>query len=218
MRMAVLNKHLGVAALALGMAVGCATTQQPQGQAESDACDPEMLAEVDASIQDAQSRNREARSMGAEWREAGDLIREAEAARDDCEIGDALAAAHEAKGAADEAIAAYRDQQSAQTEPMDTQSDQEQDRRYTVSRGDTLWGISGSSVGYDDPYQWPLIYRENTDKIDDPDLIYPGQELMIEARPSSMEVEAAVEHARTRGAWSVGRSEASDQRYLDNPY
>lgn len=143
------------------------------------------------------------------------MIREAEAARDECNIGEALGIAHEATGVADEAIADYREQQrgQAQTQPMETEPS---DRSYTVSRGDTLWGISASSVGYEDPYQWPLIYRENADKIDDPDLIFPGQDLTIEADPSSGDVDAAVEHAKTRGEWAVGENEESDQRYLDS--
>ena len=220
MRLAVLYKYLGVAALALGMAVGCATTQQPEAAADTQECDPELVAEVNAAIEQAQSRNREARSMGAEWREAWNLIQEAETARDNCNIGDALAAATEAQTAASEAIEAYKqEQQQAEPEPMQQdQPERESDRSYTVSRGDTLWGISGSSVGYNDPYQWPLIYRENQEKIEDPDLIYPGQSLMIEAYPSEREVETAIEHARTRGAWAVGEIEESDQEYLRNPY
>ncbi len=211
MNMAVLYKHLGVAALALGMAVGCATTQQPEAAEESEACPEDLIAEVNEAIGTAESRNREAREMGAEWREAQNMIREAEAARDECDIGTALGIAHEATAVADEAIADYRSQ-NAQTEPME---ETVSDRSYTVSRGDTLWDISASSVGYEDPYQWPLIYRENADQIDDPDLIYPGQDLNIEANPSASDIEAAVDHAKTRGAWAVGEIEQSDQDYLN---
>ncbi len=217
MKMAVLYKHLSVAALTVGIAVGCATTQQPQAE-EDEACDPELVSEVNTSIQEAQSSVREARNMGADTGEAADLIASAEDARDDCRIGDALADAEEAKSAAADAIAAYKKRQKEmeQQEQQAQQPERESDREYTVSRGDTLWGISASSVGYNDPYQWPLIYRENAEKIDDPDLIYPGQEFMIEAYPSDMEVESAVEHAKTRGAWELGEVEESDQEYLDS--
>ena len=160
--------------------------------------------------------------MGADASQAADLVSSAVAAQDDCRVGDALADAEEAKAAAADAIAAYKqrqkEMQQQQAEPQQTQPEREPDRSYTVSRGDTLWGISASSVGYNDPYQWPLIYRENAEKIEDPDLIYPGQEFMIEAYPSDMEVETAVEHAKTRGAWELGEVEESDQEYLDNPY
>ncbi|MBK1674359.1 hypothetical protein CKO35_13845 [Ectothiorhodospira shaposhnikovii] len=86
---------------------------------------------------------------------------------------------------------------------------------YEVVRGDSLWKISGRSSVYGNPYQWPLIYRANVDQIRDADLIFPGQRLKIELRPSSADVDAAVHHARTRGAWAVGPVERSDLRYLD---
>lgn len=86
---------------------------------------------------------------------------------------------------------------------------------YNVERGDSLWKISGKSSVYGNPYQWPLIYRANADKIRDADLIYPGQELRIERNPAAADVDDAVRHARTRGAWQVGPVERSDVRYLD---
>ncbi len=85
---------------------------------------------------------------------------------------------------------------------------------YEVVRGDSLWAISGKSDIYADPYQWPLIYKANSGKIEDADLIYPGQQFDIDRNPSSAAVDAAVEHARTRGAWSLGVVEESDKRYL----
>lgn len=85
---------------------------------------------------------------------------------------------------------------------------------YMVTRGDNLWNISGQSGVYGDPYQWPLIYKANTNKIKDADLIFPGQELQIERSPSSAEVNAAVNHAKSRGAWSIGVVEDSDRAYL----
>lgn len=217
MKMAVLYKHLSVAALTVGIAVGCATTQEPQQEQQADGCPPDLVSEMDTSIEQAQSRVSEARNMGADVSEAADLVASAETAREDCRVGDALADAQEAQSAADDAIAAYEQRQQG-TQEQAQQPEPESDREYTVQRGDTLWGISASSVGYNDPYQWPLIYRENSEKIDDPDLIYPGQEFMIEAAPSDMEVEAAVEHAKTRGAWELGEVEQSDQEYLDSPY
>jgi hypothetical protein len=86
---------------------------------------------------------------------------------------------------------------------------------YDVQRGDSLWKISGKSSVYGNPYQWPLIYRANVDRIRDADLIYPGQQLRIERDPASADVDDAVRHARTRGAWQVGPVERSDGRYLD---
>jgi hypothetical protein len=47
------------------------------------------------------------------------------------------------------------------------------ERTYTVVPGDTLWGIAKRYYG--DGRQWPKIYRANTDRIKNPNLIYPGQ-------------------------------------------
>ena len=85
---------------------------------------------------------------------------------------------------------------------------------YEVSQGDNLWDISGKPSVYADPYQWPLIFKANTDQIEDADLIYPGQVLTVDTAPSSSDVSAAIQHARTRGSWSVGEVEESDQAFL----
>ena len=83
---------------------------------------------------------------------------------------------------------------------------------YEVNQGDHLWGISGKSYG--NPYKWPLIYKTNSDKIKDADLIYPGQVLDIDSDPSDADSTAAINHAKTRGSWSIGVTEESDKAYL----
>ncbi len=85
--------------------------------------------------------------------------------------------------------------------------------QYAVVRGDSLWKISGKSDIYNNPYQWPLIYKANRSQIKDADLIYPGQNFSIDRNPSASEVSAAVNHAKTRGAWSLGEVEESDRAY-----
>lgn len=44
---------------------------------------------------------------------------------------------------------------------------------------DCLWNIAGKEQIYNDPFMWPKIWQANTDKIRNPDLIYPGQVLTI---------------------------------------
>ncbi len=87
---------------------------------------------------------------------------------------------------------------------------------YTVVKGDCLWCISGKSEIYNDPYQWPVIYRANRNQIKDPDLIYPGQELTIDRNASDAVKAAADKHSRNRGAWAIGVVEESDKEFLRN--
>lgn len=88
------------------------------------------------------------------------------------------------------------------------------DDQYQVVSGDSLWGISGKSAIYDDPYQWPLIYKANRQKIADPDMIHPGQVLGINRDASETEIKDAINHAKKRGEWSLDEVEANDQTYL----
>jgi len=46
---------------------------------------------------------------------------------------------------------------------------------------DCLWNIA--KLKYDDPEKWPIIFRANSDKIKNPDLIYPNQRLIIPICP-----------------------------------
>ncbi len=85
---------------------------------------------------------------------------------------------------------------------------------YAVVTGDSLWAISGKPEVYGNPYQWPLIYKANNDKIRDADLIHPGQEFAVDKNPTADAAASAVKHAKTRGAWSVGAAEESDKAYL----
>jgi LysM repeat protein len=86
--------------------------------------------------------------------------------------------------------------------------------RYIVQSGDHLWGISGQAQVYGDSYQWPLLYKRNRDDIYDPDLIYPGQVLQIDREASEQQIQLAIDHAKTRGAWALGVVEKADIGYL----
>ena len=87
---------------------------------------------------------------------------------------------------------------------------------WTVVAGNNLWGIACKEEVYNVPEKWPLIYKANLDQIKDADLIYPGQVLAIPRDSSEGEIDAAIKHAKTRGAWAVGPIEATDKEYLKN--
>ncbi len=52
---------------------------------------------------------------------------------------------------------------------------------HTVRWGQSLWRISRRY--YDVGHDWPIIYKENQDQIDEPDLIYPDQQFRIPPKP-----------------------------------
>jgi len=77
---------------------------------------------------------------------------------------------------------------------------------YTVVPGDTLWALSDKFYG--DFFQWPLLFTNNQNTIQDPDLIYRGQTLGIKkpvtqkeasvARKKAMETPKYVPHTKVR--------------------
>ncbi len=48
--------------------------------------------------------------------------------------------------------------------------------RYTVVKGDTLWGISAKFLR--DPWRWPEVWQGNP-QVENPDLIFPGEFLVL---------------------------------------
>ena len=68
---------------------------------------------------------------------------------------------------------------------------------YKVSKGDKLRIIAGRKEIYNDPYQWPLLYKANRDQIRDPHMLFVGQQLVI---PRTVTIEEVREARRQAGA------------------
>jgi len=213
MTMRTTARLFSVALLSLGLITGCASTDET--------ADDVLLAEQ--AIADAKAANAEAKAVNAEWRDTGKLIKQAEEKLAAEDTAGAIALANEAEAQANAAIAQAAAENkkflnsTAESSISDSSSRGAVAGRvssYSVVRGDNLWNISGKDEVYADPYQWPLIYKTNRDKIKDADLIQPGQVLDIDQNASASEIDAAVNHAKTRGAWSLGDAEQSDRDYL----
>ena len=162
--------------------------------------------------------------MNAEWRDTAKIIASAEDALAAGDYDKAVELANKAQRQAENAMQQAKSEQDRLNEEGATTGLADEDTSaaamssgedsYEVEGGDNLWNISGKDSIYANPYQWPMIYKANRDKIKDADLIYPGQVFDIERNASGADIDAAIDHAKSRGAWSVGTVEASDEAYL----
>jgi len=221
-----------VAIMASGLLAGCATDDPAdEGSTPVPIADKAPMkaganTAAKNAIYAAKIKNARAKKAGYEWRDTGKLIKAAEKAAAKGDNDNAVSLANAARDQAAAAIEQARIEAArfeklhgattmgstmgmSDSKSMSTSSDSD----YTVISGDNLWNISAKNSVYGNPYQWPLIYKANADKIKDADLIYAGQVFSIPSASSS-ERSAAVQHAKTRGAWTIGESESSDQDYL----
>lgn len=236
-------KHLLIASLAVFVVAGCASTPKPVMPAGpsaevTQAIDAAKAAIAQASGVDALWRDTADFLKSAEEAAAsGDnetALKLANKARSQAEIGVNQHYLEKAKVLYEQA-SAVRGLSAAQQKALSAAGDAIRNAegrkaydllaplvselraasiQYQVVRGDSLWSISGQQDVYNNPYQWPLIYKTNRDQIRDADLIRPGQVFAVDRNPSATDVNAAVNHARNRGAWSVGVVEESDRAFL----
>ena len=205
-----------VAALSTGLVAGCASDSADEPAPSTDTqAQAGPSAEAKNAIYSAKIKLARAEKLGYAWSYTGNMIKEAEKAAAAGDNEKAIQLANKASEEADDAIAQYHSESKRYDEnqgAVEAGSDTA-DEEYTVVSGDNLWNISGKESIYGNPYQWPLIFKANSTQIKDADLIYSGQVFTIPSATSS-EINAAVQHAKTRGAWSIGEIEVSDTDYL----
>ena len=208
-----LLKVAAIAVLTSGMVAGC---QQQSSDMATDMAEEECQGatpEVRNAIYAAKLKNARARNLGAEWEENAQLIAEAEQAAADCENVRAKILANKAEDSAAAAIAAMQTEVVVVEEVVVVVEESPYIGGYLVVGGDNLWNIAGQDTIYGNPFEWPLIYKANSGQIKDADMIFPGQYFYI-PKAKGDDRANAIAHAKSRGAWTIGETEASDLDYL----
>lgn len=84
-----------------------------------------------------------------------------------------------------------------------------QRRTHEVVKGETLWDLAGRYLG--NPFRWPLIADANRAEVTDPDLIFPGQVLVIPSLDQELARVGNVSVVTPEGAVTGGAPEAMQQ-------
>jgi nucleoid-associated protein YgaU len=208
-----LLKVAAIAVLTSGMVVGC---QQQSSDMSTDVTEEECQGatpEVRNAIYAAKLKNARARNLGAEWEENAQVIAEAEQAAVDCNNPRAETLANKAEASAAAAIEAMQTVVVVEEVVVIVEEESPYMGGYLVVGGDSLWTIASQNSIYGNPFEWPLIYKANSGQIKDADLIFPGQYFYI-PKAKGPDRANAIAHAKNRGAWTIGETEASDLDYL----
>jgi len=91
--------------------------------------------------------------------------------------GKAEAEANEINPAPPEPAPAVADEKQAEAEPTLAVKHEVEQGSYTVQSGDTLLSIAETAYG--DGSKYTKIFDANTDLLEQPDRIFPGQKLLI---------------------------------------
>jgi len=149
---------------------------------------PVDQARIDAenAINSASKAITAAQEVGADTREAESLLEEARGAFAESDYPTAISKAREAEISAnrarEEILAKAREREEEEV-VEEVKKEEEAPNIYVVGTWekdrDCLWNIAKKRRIYGDPWKWKRIYEANRDKITNPDLIYPGQKLII---------------------------------------
>ena len=175
--------------------------QKPVVSAEDEARKKAEVEAIKKSEEEARLREAEAKRM---LEEEAAKRREDEARRKFEE--ERLKAAEAAKAAKAEEDARKRAEEETRAraaEKAKVAAEAGGKASHEVVKGECLWNIAKNKDVYENPFMWPLIYKANHDKINDPDMIYPKQVLSIPREFSSDDKDKATHHAKHRGEWSL---------------